>query len=109
MPSIYKNNYNYSFGKVQKIIDGKDILILSNGSILSNVIKACEILKLKNINPKLLNLHTLRPIDNSITNELKKFKNIISIEEHSIIGGMRSIILDIIAKIVLKPIFFLSH
>ena len=97
-PNVYEDNYNFYFGKVQEIRDGKDILLISCGSVLSQCIKAVDILKNKNISIKVLNLHTLKPIDNKITKIMKNFKKIITVEEHTKVGGLGSIISEIIAN-----------
>ena len=57
----------------------------------------------RKIEPTLVNLNTLKPIDKNIYKLIKSFKNIVTIEEHSIIGGLSSIISEIISKNKLNP------
>jgi len=60
---------------------------------------ASEILDKQNINCEIINVHTLKPIYEKIVNLLQKFEKIVTIEEHSIIGGLGSIIAEKIAKL----------
>lgn len=92
-PAIYKKDFNYKFKKPHKIISGSDCLILSSGSILGQVQIACELLEKINIKPCLINIHTLKPFNkNFLKKYIQKFKYIITIEEHTIIGGLNSLI-----------------
>ena len=70
--------------------------------MVTQALMASRIIEKKNINCELINIHTLKPIDEKIINLLKKFKRIITIEEHSIIGGLGSIIAEKIAKNSIK-------
>ena len=97
-PKVYEKDYNYKFGKISKINKGKDLLIISTGSMVTQSIKANEILKKKGINASIFNIHTLNPIDESLKSYLKKYQYIVTVEEHSKIGGLNSIISEIIQE-----------
>ncbi len=96
--SLYEKNYEYSFGKNVKINSGKDILILSYGSVLGEIKDSIKILKKFKINPEVINVLSLKPIDKSIDIKIKKYKKIVVIEEHTLIGGLNSIITEKISK-----------
>jgi len=98
-PLIYYKNYNYEFKKFITLKKGKDLLILSTGSMVAQSLIASEILDKQNINCEIINVHTLKPIYEKIVNLLQKFEKIVTIEEHSIIGGLGSIIAEKIAKL----------
>tara|TARA_X000001036_G_C20687290_1_gene808112 strand:- start:1812 stop:2795 length:984 start_codon:yes stop_codon:yes gene_type:complete len=102
-PFVYKKDYKYKFNKYVNIKKGKDLLILATGSIVSQALIASNLLMNKKIEPTLVNLNTLKPIDKNIYKLIKSFKNIVTIEEHSIIGGLSSIISEIISKNKLNP------
>ena len=99
---MYDKDYNYAFKKFITLKKGKDLLILSTGSMVSQSLKASQILDKENINCEIINIHTLKPIDEKIVNLLKKFRKVATIEEHSIIGGLGSIIAEKIAKHSIK-------
>ena len=70
--------------------------------MVSQSLKASKILDKENINCEIINIHTLKPINEKIINLLKKFRKIITIEEHSVIGGLGSIIAEKIAQHSIK-------
>jgi transketolase len=94
---VYENSYKYIFGKPVEICSGKDILILTYGSMVSQCIDATKILNKKNISVKLLNIHTLKPFNRDMSYILKKFKKVVTVEEHTVIGGLGSMTAEIIS------------
>ena len=103
-PVIYNEDYNFEIGKSIKIIEGEDITIFSNGSMLSTGKEIEKILKEKKISVELINMHTIKPIDiNQITISSKKTKLFVSIEEHNIIGGLGSSISEFISGLDKPP------
>ncbi|WP_440938042.1 transketolase family protein [Candidatus Pelagibacter sp.] len=97
-PYVYEKNYKYKFNKFVNLTNGKDALIISTGSVVSQALIASKILLKNKIGCRLINLNTLKPIDKNITKIIKSYRHIITIEEHSIIGGLSSIVSDIISK-----------
>ena len=89
-------NYKFKAGTPSIIYKGKNNLVISSGPILANCFVAVKKIK-KNIG--ILNLSSLKPLDEKhMVRILKKYKNIITVEDHSIIGGLGSIIAEICAK-----------
>jgi len=98
-PIIYKNSFNLKIGKGNVITEGSDIVIFSSGPIVSEVIKAVDILRIKKINASLVDIHTIKPIDYEIIIEKAKNKKMIfTVEEHYKIGGLGSIISQILVS-----------
>ena len=82
---------NFKIGKPIKLQSGIDICILSTGNILPEVISASKILNSKNIKPAIYSFHTIKPLNtNFLKSVFKKFHTVITVEEHSIIGGLGS-------------------
>ena len=102
--SLYQKNFNYKFGKSVTITKGYDLLILSYGSLLGEIKSSVDNLK-KNFSIELINIPTIKPFDNNIIKRLRAFNKIITIEEHSAIGGLSSIISEKIAKNRIKTNF----
>ena len=95
---IYEEDFEFKKKKNNVIKEGKDITIFSTGSIISEVLEAREKLVENNINAKVVNISTIKPIDEtSIIEEIKKQKNIYSVEEHNIIGGLGDSIAAVVA------------
>ncbi len=98
-PIVYKEDYKFEIGKAINLLEGKDITIFSAGAMISNCLEAAKKLKEKNISSRVVNMHTIKPIDTKAIDEACKFsKLIISVEEHNIIGGLGSSIAEHLAK-----------
>ncbi len=93
-PIIYNKDYEFKIGKSITLVDGNDIIIFCAGAITKNCLTAAEILQKKNISVKVVNMHTIKPIDKNILNESQNFKLIVSVEEHNIYGGLGSAIAE---------------
>jgi transketolase len=99
---VYEKNYKYKFGKNMTLSKGDDILILSHGSILGQIKLSLKSLKKMKISAELVNVVSLKPIDESVTKIISKFKKVITIEEHTTVGGLGSIIAEKILKYKIK-------
>ena len=97
-PLLYDDNYNFKFSKKEIFGDGKDVLIISHGSISAQCKLAQNLLDENGIKSKLINLHTLKPIDETIINDINEYEKVIVVEEHSLIGGLSSIISELVVK-----------
>ena len=95
---IYTEDYEFKIGKSITINQGNEVLILSHGTILGNALKAVKKIEEENYSVHVENIHTLTSIDEKVVNLIKKFSLIITIEEHSIIGGLGSIVSEIITE-----------
>lgn len=97
---------DFCIGKGILVEEGEDITLISTGSILYNAKLAIEILKNKGIHTRLINIHTIKPIDkNIILKAAEETKALFAIEEHSIIGGLGSAISEILAESDCKVMF----
>ena len=97
---VYENDYQFKIGEPIILNEGNDGVIFSTGSITSNALLAVKEMKEKhNINYSLINVHTLKPLDPKVILKHCNNKNyIVTIEEHSIIGGLNSAISEILSK-----------
>ena len=88
-PVIYDENQKFEIRKAVQIGDGNDATIFATGVTVSEAIKAQEMLKEKGINVRVVDVHTIKPIDKEmIIKCAKETKKLISIEDHNIIGGL---------------------
>ena len=93
----------WKFGKIRKIKKGSDFCILTYGPIIRKAFEIDEKLKKKNKSATIYSCHTLKPFDEiGIKNIFKKYKSIITIEDHSIIGGLGSIVQQLANKFNFK-------
>jgi len=103
-PIINKSDYEFKIGKSITLKEGKDIIIFSSGAILSETLQAANLLKDNGISAKVVNMHTIKPIDEEmIQNSIQDFKLIVSVEEHNIIGGLGSAISETLSKFKGSP------
>ena len=94
-PIIYDDMSKFEVGKGIQHGDGTDASIIATGITVSESLKAQEILKEKNINVRVIDMHTIKPIDNDIILKCaKETSNIFTVEDHSIIGGLGSSVLE---------------
>ena len=99
MMSIHSPGTKFQIGKAITVSEGEDITLVSTGETVQRAVLAGEILKTKGINPTIISMHTIKPFDNDILIKMaKKSKVLISIEEHSIYGGLGEQCANIIAQ-----------
>lgn len=98
-PIIYDNTQNFEFGKMIQIGDGTDATIFATGDVVCEALKAKEILEEKGVHIRVVDVHTIKPIDeNMIVKCAKETKRLISLEDHNIIGGLGSAISEVLTS-----------
>lgn len=98
-PIIYDENEKFELGKAKQIGTGNDATIFATGVCVPEAIKAKEILEKKGIFVRVVDIHTIKPIDKQIIIKCAKETNrIITIEDHSIIGGLGSSICEVLSE-----------
>ncbi|MBS4803890.1 MAG: transketolase family protein [Clostridium sp.] len=86
---IFNEEYEFEIGKGVQLTEGNDIAIIATGMMVYISIKAAEELKREGINARVINISTIKPIDKEmILKAAKETKGIVTVEEHSIIGGL---------------------
>ena len=96
-PTIYEENQKFEIGKAIQIGEGTDATIFATGVTVSEALKAKEILKAKGIDIRVVDVHTIKPIDKDmIIKCAKETKRLISLEDHNIIGGLGSAISEVL-------------
>lgn len=94
-----KETYKFELGKGIKLTDGDDIAIIATGLMVSEALTAAEKLKKDGINARVINIHTIKPIDKDIIiKAAKDTKLLITVEEHSVIGGLGSAVCDVVSE-----------
>lgn len=93
-PIVYEKDYDFEIGKSIKLNDGEDITIFCTGSMVHNSLEAAKILENKKISVKVVNMHTIKPVDKKAIEEALSSKLIVSVEEHNIVGGLGSSIAE---------------
>lgn len=98
-PVIYEENQKFDFGKAIQFGDGTEATVFATGVCVSEALKAKDELAKDKINIRVVDIYTLKPIDKElIIRCAKETKRLISVEDHSIIGGLGSIIADVLCE-----------
>ena len=98
-PIIYDEDQKFEIGKMVQLGEGTDATIFATGITVSEAIKAQEELKDSGIDVRVIDVHTIKPIDEEmIIKCAKETKRLISIEDHSILGGLGSAIAEVLTE-----------
>lgn len=99
IPVIYDENTEFEIGKAVKLSEGTDIAIISNGDTVRLAIEAKEALAKDGISVRLLDMHTIKPLDKeAVTSCINDIGKIITVEDHNIINGLGSAVCEVAAE-----------
>lgn len=97
-PIIYDENEKFEVGKMIQMGDGTDATVFATGVVVAEAIKAKKELEIKGVNIRVVDVHTIKPIDEDmIVKCARETKKLISIEDHNIIGGLGSSISEVLS------------
>ena len=98
-PVIYEENQKFEIGKGVQIGNGTDATIFATGVTVSEALKAQELLKERGFDVRVVDIHTIKPIDRElIVKCAKETDKIITVEDHSIIGGLGTAVCEVLAE-----------
>ena len=99
IPVIYDENTEFEIGKAVKLSEGTDIAIIANGDTVRLAIEAKEALAKDGISVRLLDMHTIKPLDKeAVTSCINDIGKIITVEDHNIINGLGSAVCEVAAE-----------
>ena len=94
-----ENNYKFEIGKGITLADGNDVTIVATGMMVQLALQAKEELSKEGINARIINIHTIKPIDSDLlVKAAKETGAIVTAEEHSIIGGLGSAVSEVVSE-----------
>lgn len=97
-PALHEDGYQFEPGTVDVLREGADVTIISVGSVTWGAVAAADELKSAGIEAEVLNISSIRPLENArIVESLRKTGNVVTVEEHSRHGGIGSLVAEIIA------------
>lgn len=104
-----ENGSDFIIGKAQKLSDGNDVSIFACGHMVWKAIEAGKILEAQGLSVEVINIHTIKPLDEAaVLASIKKTKCAVTVEEHNIIGGLGDSIAQLAAKNFPIPIEFIG-
>ena len=99
VPCVYDSEYEFDISKAVVLKEGSDLSLIVTGDLLSEVLKASEILEKSGINAEIINVPVIKPLDcGTIINSVRKTKLAVTVENHSIIGGLGSAVCECISE-----------
>ncbi len=99
VPVFNDDSYKFEFGKGVLLREGSDITVIATGLMVNEALIAHEQLKSEGINARIINIHTIKPIDRDIIiKAAKETGKIVTVEEHSIYGGLGSAVAEVVCE-----------
>ncbi len=108
-PDIYRSDYEFIVGKGVVLNEGKDLSIIATGSILNEVLTATRRLERESLSVRVINLHTIKPIDRDIIIRAARETGVVlTVEEHHVLGGLGETVARVILEDAQVPVRFKS-
>lgn len=99
IPQIYDDSVEFTIGKAHQIQDGKDVAIIANGDTVRLAIDAAKELEAKGISARVLDMHTIKPLDvEAVTACVNEIGKVITVEDHNILNGLGSAVCEVAAE-----------
>ena len=99
IPVIYDENDTFEIGKAKQLRDGKDVAIIANGDTVRLALEAAEALSAAGISARVLDMHTIKPLDvEAVQACIDEVGKIITVEDHNILNGLGSAVADVVAE-----------
>ena len=99
VPVIYSEDTKFEIGKAVQLSEGKDIAIIANGDTVCIALKAKDILEERGLSARVLDMHTIKPLDtNAVMSCIKDIGRIITVEDHNILNGLGSAVCETAAE-----------
>lgn len=103
--NIFDEKYEFDFCKAQVLEEGEDVSVITNGETLAEVIEAAEMLKKQGYSIQIIHVPVVKPLDGAtIIEQVKKTKFVMTVENHSIIGGLGSAICELLSEYYPVPV-----
>jgi transketolase len=98
VPNVHPRDYKFEIGKSVRLRDGNDITLIANGVLVSRALDAAELLERRGISARVINMSTMKPLDRAaIIDAAETTGGIVTVEEHSIYGGLGGAVAEIVA------------
>ncbi len=99
VPTFYGEDAEITLGKGNLVKDGKDVTIVATGIMVNEAVMAAETLAAEGIDARIIDIHTIKPLDEEIIiKAAQETKAIVTAEEHSVIGGLGSAVAEVVVK-----------
>ena len=99
LDAVHGDDYAFQFGKAEKLRDGGDVVIAATGALVQESLKAAELLEGDGISARVLNVHTIAPLDrDTIVSAVRETGHVLTAEDHNVNGGLGSAVAEVVAE-----------
>ena len=102
-PIVYKGECPFEVGKANTLRDGADIAIIATGSMVYQSLKAAELLDGEGVSAEVIDMHTIRPFDDEVVRRVADRKLVVTVEEHSVVGGLGGAVAERLLSLLRTP------
>jgi transketolase len=97
VPAVHPPDYRFEIGRGACLVDGSDVTLVANGTLVCRALEAAELLRQDGISARVLNLASVRPLDRDIiVHAAQETAGIVSVEEHTVVGGLGSAVAEVV-------------
>ena len=94
---VFEEDYPFEIGRANVLREGKDVAVFACGLMVNEALEAAKLLSAEGIEISVINVHTIKPIDSAcVTEYAQKCGNVVTVEEHSVIGGLGDAVADVL-------------
>ena len=98
-PKLFDDSYDFQIGKAATLREGNDVTVIATGMLTAEAVEAADILKAEGVSVRVINMGTIKPLDNeAVLKAAKETKFIVTAEEHSVIGGLGGAVSEFTAE-----------
>lgn len=109
VPVIFGDDYKFEIGKGVELKDGSDVTVIATGLMVNEALQAYDMLKADGISARIINIHTIKPLDREIViKAAKETGAVVTAEEHSVIGGLGSAVSEVLSEEYPVPVLKLG-
>lgn len=100
VPIVTSSNHRFEIGRASKLREGADVTIIANGTMVCRALEAARLLEADDVSTAVVNMSTVRPLDNDAIIEAAKQGPIVTIEEHTVFGGLGGAVAEVVVSSV---------
>ncbi len=96
---VHDKNYKFQYGKGDILRKGRDVVLVATGGVLANTLEAAHILSKQGIEAEVVNIHTIKPIDEELISKLsERIGKFVTVEDHNVLGGLGGAVSEVLVK-----------
>ena len=102
---VHDKNYKFHYGKGDVLRKGRDVALLATGGVVAHTLEAADILSKQGIEAEVVNIHTIKPMDEELIAELgKRIGKFVTVEDHNVLGGLGGAVSEVLVKTQPSPL-----